>query len=220
MQGLVVEPLKKEARLPRMRVAQLRIQSPGCRKPNPDTAGTPFLWLNTHRRATRKRKLSLQPGLGCPAQAFSCESWRLRAAGTRSRSHSKALSRAERLPMLHSHRQKTLPEVCCSMPRSFHPSEPHPGGNNRNRTQRQRHRCHHRPSYRTPKAPCLCWVSTPTNDNGPSDASAGPANSSPPACPCASHLPSILPHQKCMCMWPPPASQIGSQTRGAQEPAP
>lgn len=50
-----------------------------------------------------------------------------------------------------------------------------------------------RPSYRTPKAPCLCWVSAPTNDNWPSDKSAGPANSSPPACPCTSHLSSTLP---------------------------
>lgn len=130
-----------------------------------------------------------------PGPTFSYESWRPRAAGTRSRSRRKALSRAERLAMLCSRRQKTLPEVRCSVPRSFYPSEPHPGGNNRNLTAPEAQEQVPPPDGVTtrPNAPCLCWVSAPTNDNWPSDKSAGPANSSPPACPCTSHLSLALP---------------------------
>lgn len=179
--------------LPRMRVAQLRIQSPGCRKPNPGTAGPHFLWLHT--------PTGEPGGNGSSVCSLVSAAWPkpfpVRAGGSElqrqaDRSHPKALSRAERLPAPFR-RQKTLPAVCCSVPRSFHPPEPHPGGNTGTELSPRGTGATTRPSYRTPKAPCLCWVSTPTNDNWPSDKSAGPANSSPPACPCTSHLSSTLP---------------------------
>lgn len=129
--------------LPRMRVAQLRIQSPRCRKPSPGTAGPHFLWLCTPTGESGGNGSSV-----CSlVSAARPKPFPVRAGGSElqrpaNRSRPKALSRAERLPAPFR-RQKTLPAVCCSVPRSFHPPEPHPGGNNRNRTQPQRHRCHH-----------------------------------------------------------------------------
>lgn len=86
--------------LPRMRVVQLRIQSPGCRKPNPGTAGPHFLWLNTPTGEPRGNGssvcslvLAARPKL-FPVRAGGSELQRQEA----DRSRPKALSRAKRLP--------------------------------------------------------------------------------------------------------------------------